>query len=120
LSRGAARILACFLILLSSILTPTARAEGSRLIIHRAANFGTQMWLRIRIDGSEFEAIAVGHDFDVPISPGRHLITVQRLPKNSVDEGPTRRVINVAGGQTYEFTALNENEHVVLRKNDQS
>ena len=105
------RAVALAAILLTS--APMAFADPAQLIIHRAANFGNRMWLRIWIDGREFEAIAVGHDFTAPLSPGRHVISVLQTD-NPWHFPPTRRVLNARSGFTYEFTTIYQHDRVRL------
>src|SRR3954466_9711665 len=59
------------------------RTEDALLIIHRAPNFGTRMWLQIWVDGRKMEMISRGHDFTIPLSPGHHLLTLSRRPTAS-------------------------------------
>jgi hypothetical protein len=92
---------------------PVVFASSAQLIIHRSPNFGNRQWLRIWIDGREFEAVAVGHDFNAPISPGHRVISV--LPTdNPWHFPPTKHVLDVQAGQTYRFTAVWRNDRVTL------
>jgi hypothetical protein len=97
------------------VSAPVAFADPARLIIHRAPHFGNRQWLRIWIDGNEFEAIAVGHDFNATISPGRHVISVLQTD-NPWHFSPTTRVLQVHSGQTCEFTAVWRTDRVVLEE----
>jgi hypothetical protein len=100
------------------ISPPVAFADSAQLIIHRAPNFGNRQWLQIWIDGNKFEAIAVGHDFTAPLSPGRHVISV--LPSdNPWHYPPTKVVLNARAGRTYEFTTVRRgNDRVFLQSTD--
>lgn len=100
------------------IFAQAARPEGGQLIIHRAPNFGTIQWLRIWIDGAEVEAVAYGHDFIAPISPGRHVIAVVES-SNVWNCPPTKRVFNVRAGGTYQFTAVWRYSRIFLQDFEQ-
>jgi len=108
---------AAFLLAAFIISAPVALADSAQLIIHRAPNFGNRQWLRIWIDGNEFKAVAVGHDFNAPISPGHHVISV--LPTdNPWHFPPTKRPLNAQADRTYEFTAFWQNDRVRLESVD--
>ena len=93
-------LLVCF----SSSL-PAHGSRSSYLIINRAPNFGNAQWLLIWIDGEKFDPLAFGHDFEMPISPGRHVIVVEQSNK-TWQTLPNHFPINVEPGRTYEFTAF--------------
>ena len=96
------------------ILAPFASARGGtgRLLIRRAANFGTEQFLRISIDGEKFKPIALGHDFEIFLPAGHHVITVEQS-NNPWRTLPTRVPLNVETGRTYQFTAFLYQDHRV-------
>jgi hypothetical protein len=98
-----------------SAFSSCAFADSAQLIIHRSPRFGTRPWLRVWIDATEFEAVAVGHDFTAPIAPGRHVISVIDSD-NMWHFSPTKRVLQVHADRTYEFTAIWRNDRVVLEE----
>ncbi len=117
MSRRRFRALAMGLVALFclAVLTQAAHAEPARLIIYRTPTFGNIQWLRIWIDGVEVEAVGYGHDFHTLLSPGRHVIAVLQS-RPTWHDPPTKRVIKVSGGQTYEFTAVwGPNDRVFLQ-----
>lgn len=105
-------------LLCSPIWAQAAHQQDGQLIIHRAPNFGTIQWLRIWIDGVEAEAVAYGHDFIAPISPGRHVIAVVES-RNIWNHPPTKQVLNVRAGRTYEFTAIWRYSQIFLQDFEQ-
>ena len=116
-SRSRSRLLPLVAFALATFIVsaPAAFADSAQLIIHRSPNFGNHQWLQIWIDGNAFEAIAIGHDFIAPLSPGRHMVSV--LPTdNPWHFAPTTRVLNARAGRTYEFTAIRRNDRVFLEE----
>lgn len=106
--------IAAFVLSISLISAPVAFAEPARLIIYRTPTFGNLQWLRIWVDGVEAEAVAYGHDFRTSLSPGRHVIAVLQS-RPTWHYPPTKRVIKVSAGKTYEFTAVwGDNDRVFL------
>src|SRR6266550_6581603 len=89
----------------------TAVAQpGGRLIILRAANFGWNLALNLKIDGRTAANIVQGRRYDDFVPEGRHMLTVSAVPNYH----PTSTVLNVRNGQTYVFTAIRQNTDSVL------
>jgi len=91
----------------------TAVAQpGGRLIVLRAANFGWNLALNIKIDGKTAANIVQGRRYDEFVPAGRHKLTVSAVPNYQ----PTSTVLIVKDGQTYVFTATRRQstESVVL------
>ncbi len=107
--------IACLAILFCSTFVPMAHAQSGQLIIRRAASFGSDAWLRIWIDGVEVKAIAWGHHFTGPISPGHHVVGVLDSDARP-NHHPTQVVLNVTAGETYEFTAVRKHKGVFLHR----
>jgi hypothetical protein len=106
-SRGRSHLMpiAAFVLSIALIAAPVAFADSAQLSIYRSPNFGNIQWLRIWIDGVEVEAVGYGHDFHTSLSPGRHVIAVLQS-RPTYDFPPTKRVLKVSAGRTYEFTAV--------------
>src|SRR5438874_3964791 len=83
----------------------TAAQPGGRLIVLRAANFGWNMALNLKIDGRAAANIVQGGRYGQFVPTGRHILTVSAVPNYQ----PTSMVLNVRGGQTYVFTAVRQN-----------
>jgi tetratricopeptide (TPR) repeat protein len=89
----------------------TAVAQpGGRLIVLRAANFGWNMALNLKIDGRAAANIVQGGRYDRFVPAGRHMLTVSAVPNYQ----PTSTVLNVRSGQTYVFTAVRQNTDSVV------
>jgi tetratricopeptide (TPR) repeat protein len=89
----------------------TAVAQpGGRLIVSRAANFGWNLALNLKIDGRTAANIVQGRSYDDFVPEGRHLLTVSVVSNYQ----PTSTVLNVQRGQTYVFTAKRDNTGSVV------
>ena len=88
----------------------TAVAQpGGRLIVLRAANFGSNVALNLKIDGRTAANIVQGRRYDHFVPAGRHMLTV-----SAANYQPTSTVLNVRHGQTYVFTAIRQNTGSVV------
>ncbi|MGC1323243.1 MAG: tetratricopeptide repeat protein [Candidatus Udaeobacter sp.] len=83
---------------------------GGRLIVLRAANFGSNMALNLKIDGRAATNIVQGRRYDQFVPAGRHMLTVSA----GANYQPTSTVLNVQHGQTYVFTAIRQNTDSVV------
>ena len=83
---------------------------GGRLIVLRAANFGWNFALNLKIDGRTVANIVQGGRYDELLPAGRHTLTVSAVPSYQ----PTSTVLNVEHGQTYVFMATRQNTDSVL------
>jgi len=89
----------------------TAVAQpGGRLIVLRAANFGWNLALNLKIDGRTAANIVQGRSYDEFVPEGRHMLTVSVASNYH----PTSTVLNVRSGQTYVFTATRQNTDSVV------
>lgn len=89
----------------------TAVAQpGGRLIVLRAANFGSNLALNLRIDGRTAANIVPGGRYDDFLPEGRHMLTVSVVSNYH----PTSTTLNVRSGQTYVFTATRQNTGSVV------
>ena len=83
---------------------------GGRLIVLRAANFGSNMALNLKIDGRTAANIVQGGRYDEFVPEGRHMLSVSA----GANYQPTSTVLNVRRGQTYVFTAMRQNPDSVV------
>jgi len=82
---------------------------GGRLIVLRAANFGSNLALNLKIDGKTAANLVPGGRYDHFVSEGRHMLIV--VVSN---HQPTSTVLDVRSGQTYVFTATRQNTGSVV------
>jgi hypothetical protein len=94
-------------------VTGPATQGGAQLVIRRAPNMGTGLFLDIKIDGVSVGSIGVGETYRGPLSPGQHTVSVLLRP-NQLSLSPTRKSFTVAKGQTYTLTAAWQGSTVVF------
>jgi len=83
---------------------------GGRLIVLRAANFGWNVALNVKIDGRTAANIVQGGRYDQFVPAGHHILTVSAVPNYQ----PKSTVLDVQPGQTYVFTAVRRNTDSVV------
>ena len=87
---------------------------AARLIIHRIADLGNNLIVRLWIDDVAVASIAYGHTYEGLLPPGRHVISVLATP-NPRWKTPWQMTLNVQNGQTYDFTAMADGSgHLIL------
>jgi hypothetical protein len=89
--------------------------KGGRLIVQRAANFGTDLAIRLSIDGKEVANIPRDRRYDAYVSAGSHVLTVLALPNTDVRR-PTSTRLTIRSGHTYVLTAGWDADRLVLRR----
>jgi hypothetical protein len=81
-----------------------AAPESGHLVIHRVANFGSDLGLVVSIDGKDAGSYSEGRQYSGDLPAGEHTIIV-RVDPNLNDVKPAQIKLNVVGGQTYTYTA---------------
>ena len=96
-----------------------ARSEDdARLIVSRAANFGTFQYLILFVDSVQVADLGLGQSYDAVLPPGPHVLSVTTTPQGYRRTPPTQRRVNAEPGETYAFTAFWKNSYqAYLEKN---
>jgi hypothetical protein len=90
----------------------SARSEDdARLIVSRAANFGTFQYLILSVDGVQVADLGLGQSYDALLPPGQHVLSVSTTPQGYRRTPPTRRRVKLEPGETYAFTAFWKNSY---------
>src|SRR5258707_14089783 len=90
----------------------SARSEDdARLIVSRAANFGTFQYLILFVDGVQIADLGIGQSYDAVLPPGQHVLSVSTTPQGYRRTPPTQRSVNLEPGETYAFTAFWKNSY---------
>jgi hypothetical protein len=90
----------------------SARSEDdARLIVSRAANFGTFQYLILFVDGVQVADLGLGQSYDAVLPPGPHVLSVSTTPQAYRRTPPTRLRVNLEPGETYAFTAFWRNSY---------
>jgi hypothetical protein len=97
----------------TSVAGPASQ-NAARLIIRRAANMGTGLFLDIDIDGASVGSIGMGEIYRGSLLPGQHVVSVLLRP-NQLNLPRTQKTLTVEKGQTYALTAMWQGQTVVLR-----
>jgi hypothetical protein len=88
----------------------SARSEDdARLVVTRAANFGTFQYLILFVDGVHVADLGLSQSYDAVLPPGHHVLSVSTTPQGYRYAPPTQRRINAEPGKTYAFTAFWKN-----------
>ena len=101
----------------------SARSEDdARLIVSRAANFGTFQYLILFVDGVQVADLGLGQSYDAVLSAGQHVLSVTTTPQGYRRTPPTQRRVNLEPGETYAFTGFwkNSTYRAYLEKNGSS
>src|SRR5215468_5303264 len=97
--------------------SPTPHGPTGRLIVQRAPNFGTDLSIRLLVDGIRVANIPRNQHYGGVLSAGRHTVTALVLP-NTQSRRPTTIVVRIKPGKVYIFTATWEGDRLVLRPSD--
>jgi hypothetical protein len=93
--------------------TPTPSGKTARLIVQRAPNFGSDLFIRLLVDGKRVGEIPRNQHYGGVVSAGRHTVTALVLP-NTESRRPTSISLIAKAGQVYIFTATWSSGRLVL------
>src|SRR5438270_2705024 len=88
-----------------------------RLIVQRAPNFGSDLFIRLSIDGKRAADIPRNQHYGGVLAAGRHLVSALALP-NTQSRRPTSIGMTIKSGKVYIFTATWEGDRLILRPSD--
>jgi hypothetical protein len=92
---------------------PTPSGKVGRVIVQRAPNFGSDLFIRVSIDGKHVANIPRNQHYGGLVPAGRHTLTALALP-NTESRRPTSMRLTVKPGQVYIFTATWSSDRLVL------
>ena len=97
----------------------SARSEDdARLVVSRAANFGTFQYLILFVDGVHVADLGLGESYDAVLPPGQHVLSVSTTPQTYRRTPATQRRVTAEPGETYAFTAFWKNsDQAYLERN---
>jgi hypothetical protein len=93
--------------------SPTPSGKVGRVIVQRAPNFGSDLFLRLSIDGKRVADIPRNQHYGGVIAAGYHTLMAMALP-NTESRRPTSMRLIVKPGQVYIFTATWSSDRLVL------
>src|SRR6476646_10652880 len=85
--------------------------DDARLVVTRAANFGTFEYLNLFVDGVHVADLGLGQSYDALLPPGQHVLSVSTTPQTYRRTPPTQRRVTAEPGETYAFTAFWKNSY---------
>jgi hypothetical protein len=85
--------------------------EDARLVVSRAANFGTFQYLILFVDGVQAADLGLGQSYDAVLPPGQHVLSVSTTPQIYRRTPPTQQRVTAEPGETYAFTAFWKNSY---------
>jgi hypothetical protein len=85
--------------------------DDARLVVSRAANFGTFQYLILFVDGVHVADLGLGQSYDALLPPGQHVLSVSTTPQTYRRTPPTQRRVNAEPDKTYAFTAFWKNSY---------
>src|SRR6202045_883120 len=97
--------------------SPTVSGRVGRLIVQRAPNFGSDLFIRLSIDGKRAGDIPRNQHYGGLLKAGRHTLTALALP-NTQSRRPTSIGVTIKSGHVYIFTATWEGDRLILRPSD--
>ena len=94
----------------------TAPPNSGHLLVNRVANFGTDLFVVLSVDGKDVGSLPEGQNYDGYLSAGQHRLTARADPPPT-GARPGRATLTVKAGQTYSYTAAWSGSNLVLVRN---
>src|ERR1700731_4226241 len=94
--------------------SPTLTGKVGRVIVQRTPNFGSDLFIRLSIDGKRVADIPRNQHYGGVVAAGRHVLTALALP-NTQSRRPTSIGVTIKSGHVYIFTATWEGDRLILR-----
>jgi hypothetical protein len=76
------------------------------LIVNRSANFGRNEVINLFVDGAKVAVLVYGGSYDVPLAPGKHVLSIHTDPEAFPEGTPKQLTLIAEPGKTYRFTAV--------------
>jgi hypothetical protein len=83
-----------------------ASMDNANLVVHRAADFGTLIYLNLYIDGVQVTTLGLNERYEAIVRPGPHVLSIGTSPSPYGHTKFTYRRVHIHRGQSYAFTAL--------------
>jgi hypothetical protein len=90
----------------SGSLNGSGLMDNARLSLRRSADFGTDIYLILFIDGIQVTTLGQNEGYEATVRPGRHVLSVRTTPNPYGKTVFSSNDITIKGGQTYAFTAV--------------
>jgi hypothetical protein len=83
----------------------SASGDNARLVVTRAANFGTFEFVNLFVDGVQVADLGFNQKYDAILPPGQHVVSMTTNPDIDVNT-PSPIYLSARPGQTYAFIAV--------------
>jgi hypothetical protein len=90
--------------------------DNARLIVRRAADFGTFLYVNLFIDGIPVTTLGLGQGYEAIVRPGQHMLSITTTPFGTQSLIYRPVTITMERGQTYAFTAFWEETDLATLK----
>ena len=90
----------------SASLSGVGFMDNARLSLRRSADFGTDIYLTLFIDGINVATLGQNEGYEAIVRPGRHVLSVRTTPNPYGKTVLSSNDVTMKGGQTYAFTAV--------------
>jgi hypothetical protein len=90
----------------SASLSGAALMDNARLSVRRSADFGTDIYLTLFVDGIQVTTLGQNEGYEATVRPGRHVLSVRTTPNPYGKTVFSSSDVTMKGGQTYAFTAV--------------
>jgi hypothetical protein len=87
-------------------LSQTALMDNAHLSIRRSADFGTDIYLSLFVDGIRVATLGQNEGYEATVRPGRHVLSTMTTPNPYGKTVFSSSDVTMIGGQTYAFTAV--------------
>ena len=87
-------------------LSGAALMDNARLSLRRSADFGTDIYLILLIDGINVATLGQNEGYEATLRPGRHVLSVRTTPNPYGSTVSSSSDVTMKSGQTYAFTAV--------------
>lgn len=100
-------------------LSGAALTDTARLSLRRSADFGTEIYLTLFIDGIQVTTLGQNEGYEATVRPGRHVLSVRTTPNPYGKTVSSSNDVTMKRGETYAFTAVwGEPDRASLDKSD--
>jgi hypothetical protein len=90
----------------SASLSGDALTDNAHLSLRRSADFGTEIYLTLFIDGINVATLGQNEGYEATVRPGRHVLSVRTTPNPYGKTVFSSSDVTMKGSQTYVFTAV--------------
>src|SRR4029077_2092747 len=100
-------VLVCAALALVHFARPALAQEnsGGHLLIARVANFGSDLYLVVSVDGKQVGRVGDGSSYDGWLTPGQHTVSASVDPNRDMVK-PVQVNVTAKAGETYSYTAV--------------